>query len=172
MEIRNIPIDNARKQEISQLREEILNLETYVDLTPFGLGIYKLRNEGDGILWDITTIPSTVGSLDGVELVFGHEINRKDDETWDNAWGNSNKGKDVLYDIVFYDDTYIIITPLWDNHGALYYWGYVYLCKEIKAGADLFSAGILDPDIVYKLRELPREQISRLELAEKLGKEF
>ncbi len=171
IEMVNLPAEIAKNQEILKLREEILNCETYADLTPFGLGIYKLQNEGDRYLWDITKPDDYVNYYDG-DMVYEYHINRKDDESWDNTWGNSNKGKDVLYDVYFYEGTYIIVTPLWEKPGALYYWGYVYLCKDIDKDVDLFDVGILDPKVVEKLRELPGEKISRKDLAAKLGKTF
>ena len=172
MEMINIPEKNARNQEIVQMREEIRNFETFADLTPFGLGIYKLRHEGDGRLWDITQLPRTVITMDGVDLVFESHFNRRDDETWDNTWGNSNVGKDVLYDIYFYEGTYLIVTPLWERPGALYYWGYIYLCKNIDKDVDLFDIGIPYPEVVEKLQVLPGEKVSRKELAVKLGKAY
>jgi len=132
----------------------------------------KLRNEGDLRLWDITKPESHVINYDGVYLVYGSHINRRDDNTWDNAYGNSNIGKDVLYDVILYEGTYIIITPLWEKPGTLYYWGYIYLCKAIDKDADFFAVGILDPEVVEKIRELPSERLSRRELAEKLGKAY
>jgi len=42
IEMKNIPANNARNQEIRQFKEEIIGSETFADLTPFGLGIYKL----------------------------------------------------------------------------------------------------------------------------------
>ncbi|MCL2679117.1 MAG: hypothetical protein FWF18_02355 [Dehalococcoidia bacterium] len=170
--IANLPAETAKKQEILQLQEEILNYDTYADLTPFGLGIYKLQNNGDRNLWDITKPQKTVINIDGVDMVYENHINRRDDDTWDNAWGNSNEGKDVVYDVIFYEDTYIIIAPLWEQPGRMYYWGYIYLCKEINEKADLFGIGILDTEVVEKLQELPGEKVSRKELAEKLGKTF
>lgn len=121
----NMPEENARKQEILQLQKEISNYETYADLTSFGLGLYKLKNEGDEYLWDITKPEDTVINYEGVEMVYEGYNNRKDDEGFDNAWGNSNEGKDVEYDVYFYNNTYIIVTPLWDKPGTLYYWGYI-----------------------------------------------
>lgn len=170
MKIANLPAEIEKKQEILQTQEEISNLETYADLTPFGLGIYKLRNEGDKYLWDITKPEDHVIDYDGISMVYDSLINRRYDKTWDNSYDNSNKGKDVLYDVLFYNGTYIIITPLWDKPGTLYYWGYIYLCKDISKDADLFELGITDPKIVEKLKELPVEKLSRKELAEKLGK--
>jgi len=172
MEIVDMPARNARNQEIQQLRDEILGYETFADLTPFGLGVYKLRCEGDGLLWDITKPEEHVFNHNGVDLVYKNHYNRRYEETWDNAWGNSNKGKNVMYDVLLYEGTYLIITPLWDEPGGMYYWGYIYLCKNIDKDVDLFDIGILDPEIVKKLRELPGEQISRMELAELLGKEY
>jgi len=156
-----------------QWREEISNFETYTDLTPFGLGIYKLQNESDEYLWDITKPVPTIRVLNsgGVDMVYEHIDNIRDEETWDNCDINSNEGKDMVYDVLFYDGTYIIITPLKENYFRDY-WGWVYLCKNIDKDIDLFRMGIEDPKVVEKLRELPREQISRKELAEKLGKIF
>lgn len=168
----NMPEENARKQEILQLQKEISNYETYTDLTSFGLGLYKLKNEGDEYLWDITKPEDTVINYEGVEMVYKGYNNRKDHEGFDNAWGNSNEGKDVEYDVYFYDNTYIIVTPLWDKPGTLYYWGYIYLCKDINKNVDLFDVGILDPKVVEKLHELPGEKYSRKKLTEKLGKTF
>ncbi len=168
----NIPANIAKKQEILQFQEEILSYETYADLTPFGFGIYKLKSKGDKYLWDITKPEDHVIESDGVKMVYEYHFNRKVNESWDNAWGNSNMGKDVLYDVYFYDGTYIIVTPLWDKPGTMYYWGYIYLCKDINKNADLFDVGILDPEVVEKLRKLPGETLSRKELSEKLGKAF
>lgn len=169
-EIANIPAKNAEKQVVLQFQKEISNSETFTDLTPFGLGVYKLRNKGDKYLWDITKPEATAITYDGVKMVYDNLINRKDDETWDNTWGNSNKGKDVQYDVLFYKETYIIITPLWDKPGTLHYWGSIYLCKNLDKDSDLFEMGILDPKVVDKLRELPGQKLSRKELSEKLGK--
>lgn len=169
-EIANIPAKNAEKQVDLQFEKEISNSETFADLTPFGLGIYKLQNKGDKYLWDITKPEATVITYDGVRMVYDNLINRKDDETWDNTWGNSNKGKDVQYDVLFYKGTYIIVTPLRDKPGTLYYWGNIYLCKGLDKDSDLFEMGIIDPKVVDKLRELPGQKLSRKELAEKLHK--
>ena len=171
IEIAEIPARNARQQEIMQLREEISELEIFADLTPFGLGKYRVRNERD-FLWDVARPKSNVISFDGVDIVYERHWNRGGNETWDNAWNNSNKGQDVYYDVIFYEDAYLIITPLWERPGVLYYWGFIYLSKEIDRYTDLFEIGILDPAVVEKLRELPAEMISRRELAEKLGMEF
>jgi hypothetical protein len=46
------------------------------------------------------------------------------------------------------------------------------MCKEIDKDVDLFDVGILDPAVVEKIKELPGEQVSRRELAERLGKAF
>ena len=168
-EIAKVPEKNAAKQEFLQLQQEISNYETYADLTPFGLGIYKLRNEGDRYLWDITKPKSYYY---GTDMVYEYHSNCKDYESWDNSWGNSNAGKNVLYDVFFYEGTYLIVTPIWEKPGSLYYWGYIYLCKDINSDADLFDVGILDTEVVEKLRELPGEKLSRKELSEKLGKAF
>jgi hypothetical protein len=165
----HIPEKSAEKQVILQLKKEISNSETFADLTPFGLGIYKLQNKGDKYLWDITKPEATVITYDGVKMVYENLINRKDDETWDNTWGNSNEGKDVQYDVLFYKGTYIIITPLWDKPGTSYYWGSIYLCKDLDKDSDLFEMGILDPKVVDKLRELPGQKISRKERSYLLG---
>jgi len=170
--IANLPAEIAKNREILQFQEEISNFETYADLTPFGLGVYKLREKGDRLLWDVTKPKDYVINDDGIYMVYGNHYNRRDEETWDNSWGNSNMGKDVLYDVLFYEGTYIIITPLWEKPGTLNYWGYIYLCKDINKDADLFDVGILDPQVVEKLRELPGEKFSRKKLAEKLGKTF
>lgn len=167
-----IPFNIAKNLEIKQLQEEISAYETYADLTPFGLGIYKLKSEGDKNLWDITKPEDYVIEYDGVDIVYENHINRREEQNWDNDWSNSNKGKDVLYDVYFYEGTYIIVTPLWEKPGTLYYWGYIYLCKDIARDVDLFDIGILDPKVVENLSELPGEKLSRKELSEKLGKEF
>jgi len=167
-----VPATIARNQEISQLQKEIKNYETYADLTAFGLGIYKLKDTGDRHLWDITKPEKIVINYDGVDMVFDVHYNRKDDTTWDNAWGSSNEGIDVTCDVILYQGTYIIIPPLWEQHGVLYYWGYIYLCKDINENADLFDIGILDKNVVNKLLQLPGEKMSRKELSEKLGKTF
>lgn len=78
----------------------------------------------------------------------------------------------MQYDIYFYDDTYIIVTPLWDKSGTLSYWGFIYLCKDIGKDVDLFDVGIIDPKVIEKFYELPREKYSRKELTEKLGKTY
>ncbi|MGE5580825.1 MAG: hypothetical protein ACM3WU_12415 [Bacillota bacterium] len=171
-EIIDIPANMAKNQEIIQLKEGISSYETYADLTPFGLGFYKLQKEGDRYLWDITKPEDHIVDYDGVYMVFENHFNRKDDESWDNAWGNSNKGKDVLYDVYSYEGTFIIVTPLWEKPGVNYYWGFIYLCKDINKGVDLFEIGIPDPKVVEKFRELPGEKLSRKELAVKLGKAF
>ena len=170
--IKEAPARHTRNQEISQLKEEILSFETYADLTPFGLGLYKLGQEGDKYLWDITKPENHVIAFDGVSMVYETHFNRRNEESWDNAWDYSNMGKDVMYDIIFYDGIYIIITPIRENPDATSYWGYVYLCKKIDKNVDLFDIDRLDLKVVEKLRELPGEKISRKELSEKLGKTF
>lgn len=170
--IRGYVENRGRNQEILQMQDAIKNYETYADLTPFGLGLYKLQYEGDKHLWDITKPEDYVIEFEGVEMVFEHHYNRKDEESWDNDWKNSNKGKDVTYDVYFYEDTYLIVTPLWDEPGTLYYWGYVYLCKDISENADLFNIGIHDPKLVENFKMLPVVKMSRKELSEKLGKAF
>ena len=171
-EIINMPAKNAIKREILKFQEEVLGYETYADLTPFGLGIYKLHQKGDIYLWDVTKPKDHVIHSNGFYLVFEHHLNRKNNESWDDSWGNSNRGKDVMYDVFYYNGTYLIVTPIWERHGTLYYWGYIYLCKEIDENADLFDIGILDPDVVESLKELPGEKLSRKELAEKLNKAY
>jgi hypothetical protein len=47
MEIISMPEKNAHKREVLRLQEEIENYSTYADLSPFGLGIFKLENKGD-----------------------------------------------------------------------------------------------------------------------------
>ena len=172
MEIINMPEKKARNHEIFLLREEISNYETFADLTPFGLGVYKLRHEGDNRLWDVTQLPRTVIAYDGVDLVFVNHFNRRGEETWDNEWNNSNVGIDVMYEIFFYEGTYIIITPLRDSAHVMRGWGLIYLCKELDADVDLFMIAIPNLEVVEKLRELPGEQVPRRELAERLGKNF
>lgn len=171
IEIINIPANSAIKREITQVKSKIAESEIYADLTPFGLGLYKL-NEDNKFLWDITKPKEYIGKYDGVDMVYEYSVNSKEDDAWDNTWGNSNVGKDVAYDVILYEDTYIIITPLWEKPGSRYYWGYIYLCKNIDKDSDLFEIGILDPLVVKKLRELPGERIYRKELAEKLGKAY
>lgn len=72
----------------------------------------------------------------------------------------------------FHEGTFIIVTPLWEKPGTLYYWGYIYLCKNIVKNADMFAIGVTDPAVVEKLRKLPGEKLTRKELSEKLGKIF
>ena len=172
MEIANIPKKMADNRELLQLQEEMLDYETYADLTPFGLGIYKQENEGDRYLWDITKPEERLHEFGGVKMVYENHFNCRDNESWDNTWNNSNAGKDVTYDVVFYDGTYIIITPLWEKSGSGYAWGHMYLCKSIEKDVDLFDIPIMDKAVVEKLLELPFETFSRKELAEKLGKTF
>lgn len=168
----NLSEEKALQQEITQLKEEIINYETYADLSEFGLGVYKLKNEGDKYLWDITKSEDTVIDYDGVKMVFESYFNRKDKLGFDNAWGNSNEGKNVQYDVYYHEDTYIIVTPLWDEPGSLYYWGFIYLCKDINEGADLFDIGILDPNIIDNLEVLPKRTYTRKDLIDLLGKDF
>lgn len=168
----NLPEERAKKQEILQLKEEINNYETYADLSEFGLGVYKLKKEGDKYLWDVTKPEDTVIDYDGVKMVFENYYNRKDKFGFDNAWGNSNEGKNVQYDVYFHDDTYIIVTPLWDEPGTLYYWGFIYLCKNISNDVDLFDIGILDPNVIDKFEALPKKTYSRKDLTDLLGKNF
>ena len=73
--IANLPAETAKKQEILKLREEISNFETYADLTPFGLGIYKLRNEGDRLLWDVTKPIDHVIKYGGNYMVYENHRN-------------------------------------------------------------------------------------------------
>ena len=162
---------NAKEREIAQQQKEISSYETFADLRPFGLGLYKLRCEGDNLLFDVTKPKKTVTEYRGASMVYEYYINRKENESWDDFRGNSNVGKDVLYDVYFYEDTYIIVTPLWDPPSSLYC-GYIYMCKSLAKGVDLFNVGIPDPQVAEKLRELYGEQISRQELAALLGKEF
>lgn len=178
----NMSAKNARNQEIAQQREEIMNYETYADLTPFGLGIYKLRCEGDRYLWDITKPSKYAIDYDGVCRVFDVHYNQNESTGWDDAWGgNSNAGKNVTYDVILYEDIYLIVAPLWeqplitipsDLYVVSYFWGYIYLCKEINEDADLFDIGVIDKKVVDKILELPGEKLSRKELSERLGKAF
>ena len=165
------PEKNDRDREIAQLQKEISNYETYADLRPFGLGHYKLRCEGDSILWDVTKANTTVTQYKDTSLVFEYCFNRREETSWDDIRGHSNAGKNVLYDVYFYEGTYIIVTPLWEEPDPLYC-GYIYLCKRLAKDADLFDIGIPDPQVAEKLRELSGEQISRKELTALLGKEF
>ncbi len=168
--IKNIPAQNAYKNEITMLQNEIKTYETYADLTSLGLGHYKLQHEGAPHLWDITKPEKTVITYDGVMMVYEHLFNRNDEESWDNAWNNSNVGKDVEYDVFFYEGTYLIVTPLWDKPGVLYYRGYIYICKELSPNCDLFDIGITDLQMIEKILQLPGEKMSRAELSELLGK--
>jgi len=68
-EITKIPANNAKKQADLQVQKEISNAETFADLTPFGVGIYKLQNKGDKYLWDITKPEETVITYDGIRMV-------------------------------------------------------------------------------------------------------
>lgn len=131
------------------------HLKTYADLTSFGLGCYELRHEGVKKLYDVTD-PSPV---------YVPAKNKRYYETWDTF----HKGMDVMYDVVYYGDTYIIIPPIFEKQNG-YYWDFIYLCKALGKDADMFSIGILDPEVLDKLRELPGEQISRKDIVEKLGK--
>lgn len=168
----NMPAERIEKQEISQSKEEILTYETFADLERFGLGIYKQKNKGDKFLWDITKPEEHVIDYDGVKMVYEVNYNRKDDLGFDHAFDHSNEGKNVQYDVYRYDNTYIIVTPLWDEPGTLYYWGYIYLCKELSNNVDLFGIGILDPKVVENFKVLSSETYSRKELTEKLGKDY
>lgn len=168
----NMPAEKKEKQEISQVKEEILNYETYADLQKFGLGIYKQKTSGDKFLWDITKPEDYVIDYDGVKMVYEVTYNSKDDLVSDYVFDHSNEGKNVSYDVYHYDDTYIIVTPLWDEPGTLYYWGYIYLCKELSNNVDLFGIGVLDPEVIENFKILPSESYSRKELTEKLGKDY
>ena len=163
---------NARKQEVLQLQEEVMNFETYADLTQFGLGIYKLQHKGDYYLWDITKPKENVLLVtnDGVVLLFDWHANQRYNEIWDNV----HEGMNVMYDVVFFEGMYLIISPLWGKHDRSFYWDlhYVYMCKDLNKDADIFSLPVRDPEIIEKLRELPGEQISRKELAEKLDVDY
>lgn len=124
------------------MKEQILESETYADLTEFGE--YKLVNKGDEYLWDITKHKDYIGS--------------------------SDDGKYTIYAVVFYDETYIIIPPIWEKSYTSYYGGMIYLCKDINPEEDLFEIGILETEVVDRLLELPSEQYTRKELSEMLGK--
>ncbi len=164
-----IPERYEEKQEIALQKEQILESETYADLTGFGLGEYKLVNKGDEYLWDITKPKDFIGSSDdGKYIIYEYAINRVEYE-W---WGSSDESSDTIYDVVFYDETYIIIPPIWEKSGTSYYWDLIYLCKDINPEEDLFEIGILEPEVVDRLLELPSEQYTRKELSEMLGKDF
>lgn len=165
----NLPEERAAKQELLRVQDEILHYETFADLTPFGLGLYKLGHAGDEYLWDVTQPKDRLYSFDGVVMAYEYYINRKDAETWDAKFEHSNKGKDVMYDVLFYEGTYIIVAPLWDNPGK---WGVVYLCKDLAEDVDLFNIEIHDTQTIETLQAMAGERISRKELAEKLGKVF
>jgi len=158
-ELLNIPAEVAKSREASQLREEILNSQTYADLTPFGLGIYKLVNEGDEYLWDVTKPQDRVLRHNDTLLVFSHHYNVRERNTWD----NQNLWREEMYDVYLYEGTYIII-PLSKYNS-------VYLCKEIGEHVDLFLLGGVDSEAKEKLRELPGERYSRQEIAGKSGKD-
>lgn len=168
-EIKEMPAKHAEKQEILKFKDEVMNFETYADLTPFGLGLYKQQNKGDKYLWDVTQPSNFATVIDGFYTVYEREYNRRDDEGWDDYWDHSNKGKDVTYDVLLYEGTYIIVAPLWDNPGR---WGLVYLCKDIDKDADLFDIEVKDTKTLENLKELATESFSRRELSEKLGKAY
>ncbi len=162
----------AEKQEIKRQKEQILEYETYVDLTEFGLGEYKLGNKGDEYLWDITRKENRIYEYDGLYMIFETSNNLVNDECWDDWNEHKYVGKDETYDVAFYDETYIIIPPMWDETGAWYNRNVVFLCKDINKDADLFEIEISESENAEKLLEQPREQHSRKELSEKLGKTF
>jgi hypothetical protein len=137
------------------------------------LGVYKWQLSGDRYLWDVSRPEAHVIDNDGVYYVFATLSNIKSYSSWDHSI-HSNKGKNVSYDVIPYEGTYIIAAPQWDTpRGSPGVWGFVYLCKEISPDADLFVLWNTDPDLVEALRALPgRETVSRRELAERLGKEF
>ena len=164
--IMDIPAQNARRQEVAQFREDILNSEIYADLTRFGLGIYKLKNEGDRLLWDITQpghgLTSHLG-LDGTPgrtpNVFRTHENRRADRTWNDI----NRGKDIVYNVYLYEGTYIIMLPADSN--------LIYLTKDISENVDIFRVFVGDPEVMENLRGLPGKEIPRREMVERLGKD-
>ena len=167
-----LPAQNAKNQEFARLQEEIMDLETYADLRPFGLGVYKLQNDGDKYLWDVTQPSDNVREFEGYDMVFESHINRRGQGIWDIFRGNSNAGKNVYYDVVFYEGTYIIVAPAWEGRGYLGFWGVIYLTKSLDEESDIFEIGILDPEVAEKIRALSYEKISRKELSEKIGMMF
>jgi hypothetical protein len=169
-EIISIPTKNAVKQEVLQLQEEILNSETYADLTPFGLGIYKLQDEGSPLLgspflWDITQLEDGNTRYGDTRIIYGTSRNLKSEETWDDL----NRGTDVLYEVYQYEGIYIIIIPdkyyTYDTPRF-----YINICKDLSNNADLFQVVVYNQETITKLRELPGEKIPRRELIERLGK--
>lgn len=167
--VANIPTKYAENQEKLQMQEVISKSETYADLTQFGLGIYKLQEGGNSFLgnpflWDITQ-EGLGGTFGDIEMVFDYCRNLKSGETWD----DSNRGKDVLYDVKLYEGTYIIIIPepqyIYDE--PIFY---INICKDLNLNVDLFQVVIYDQEVIEKLHELPGEKLSRQELIEKLGK--
>lgn len=163
----SIPANNATRLEHMRLqdeaRESILSSEIYADLTPFGLGIYKLQNEGDRFLWDITQ-PRPGGRYGGVAMVFAHSYNRRFQETWD----DTNRGSDVLYYVKLYEGTYIIITPTTQHiHDRQLF--YIYLTKELDSDSDLFRVVVHSQETIETLIGLSDNVFTRQELAHKLG---
>ena len=155
----NIPAQIAKNSEISEFREEIMRSETYADLTPLGLGVYKQTIAGDRYLWDITQPKDRVHSFEGTPVVFENYFNHRQGESWDYR----NSGTDVNYDVYYYNGTYIIVPPQSTS---------LYLCKEINDTDDLYAVFPVDAEAVSKLRELPGERFAREIIVEKLGKTY
>ena len=154
----NMPDTIARNQDAAAFRETILTAETYADLTPFGFGNYKRVNADDYYLWDITMPKDYPDSYKGVYLVY----ERFEIQT---TFDYGNRAKDIMYDVYFYEGTYIITIPASEK--------ILYLCKEISRDAELFRVAVYNQLVsvnTEKLRELPSERYSRKELIDMLGK--
>jgi len=161
--ISSLPGFIAKEQEASLFKEEIINSETYADLSAFGLGVYKRINEGDERIWDITqpiNFPSRISN--GTIIVYASYSVSEDRSS---LTVGSDKGKDLMYDVCLYEGIYIII-PLSDSG-----FNYFYLCKGLDKDSELFylSGNKISSKAMEELRKLPGKRYSRKEIAEKLG---
>ena len=170
--VMDIPERRAQQVLADQTRAEIEAYDTYADLSPYGLGIYKLKQDGFEYLWDVTQpvdYSRTIRSRgDDIIFIYSGKFNLRDKNFLD----YESLGKDVQYDIFTHEDTFVIASPILDNPDVLGDTIHIYLCKAIAPDTDIFQIGITDPAIVEKLRALPGERISRREICERLGKPY
>jgi hypothetical protein len=135
---------NIANQEIAQRQEEILNLESWANLTSLGLGHYKLEkpeNASSAVLWDVTQ-PTRSGNT---ILVFGH------------ASDFSFRWEEIrLFDIHLYEDIYISVNPeefsLSTDESPFFH---VYLSKEFNEDANFFLVIVNSEETIGKLKNLP-----------------
>jgi len=175
-EVINMPIKRAAQktetQEIVKIRQEMSNTETYADLTPFGLGMYKLRNKGDRHLWDVTKPSDEVTySVFGEPMMYDVYLFNRRPEYRGNLTQRSVDEDELMYYVAFYEGTYIILEPVWSWNESKYYLGYLYLCKELGTDTDLYGLRVTnrDREAIEKLLELPGEWFTKTELTELLG---